>query len=302
MPLRQGDVLAVLNQIPEFTGIARMVEWQDAPLGVVVVSQTCDAIRDSCIQVAPIVELEGDLARQAQVGRRPQYAPLAENSGNSKFADLSHILTINRGQVMKSTENSMPSPEGFVSAVAEKLFRNFVGRRFARFPFPDEVTDWCRPLTDKVAPKARHADTKPEGARLDEIKEIRVAASSGWSQPPFHLQLDFLVEPGILPEPDRDLANAERERLLSMPASSLAAEVDTLRHSADEGAATMRAFAWNQLITCWVKSCNGKYNQERNNGVQVHGDGQLWDLDDYPYSRALRSERLDLDYLSRSSE
>jgi hypothetical protein len=116
------------------------------------------------------------------------------------------------------------------------------------------------------------------------------------------LQLDFLVEPGILPEPDRDLANAERERLLSMPASSLAAEIDALRHNADEGAATMRAFAWNQLITCWVESCNGKYSQERNNGVQVHGDGRLWDLDDYPYSQALRSERLDLDYLSRSGE
>ena len=301
MPLHQGDIIPMLTRIPLFKGDEESLSWQEAPDGVVVISQTCDAIRDSTIQVAPIVQLDDERAEQARVGRRLQYVPLRHHDV-MKFADLGHIVTISRDQV-DGCQTTDQIETGIADLKDERLFRSLVGHRFSRFPFPDQVTEWCRPLTDTVAPKARHADTKAEGARLNEIKEIRCTVLRNWSQPPFDLQLDFLVEPGVLPEPDRELTSQEKRELNAMSAASLAAKIGELAQPQtveDEGEATKRLFAWQRLTEQWVESCNHKYSPEKNDGIKVHGNAQVWDLDEYPYSHVLSSERLDLDYLSRS--
>jgi hypothetical protein len=297
-PLRQGDILPGIVDVPELSGEDASIQKENIAEGVVVISQTCDALRDPRIQVAPIVRLEGEQAAQARVGRRLQYVPLSVDR-EFEFADLSRIFTINRGQVI-TTGKTNGITTGLPDADSKKFFRALVGHRFARFPFPDEVTKWCRPLTDKVAPKARHPDTRPEGARLREIKEIRVTSLHGWEQSHFELQLDFLVEPGIVPEPDRDLTDDEKDNLQKMTASELACKIGELTHEKNEGASAIRLFAWNQLVKCWTDMCNEKYKSGQDNNSQVRGDSQLWDLDEYPYSHVLRSERLDLDYLSRS--
>jgi hypothetical protein len=299
-PLRQGDILQGIVDVPELSGADASIQKENIADGVVVVSQTCDALRDPRIQVAPIVRLEGEQAAQARVGRRLQYVPLSLDRGTG-FADLSRIFTINRGQVI-ITGRTNGITTGLPDTDSKKFFRALVGHRFARFPFPDEVTEWCRPLTDKVAPKVKHPDTKPEGARLREIKEIRVTSLHGWEQSHFELQLDFLVEPGIVPEPDRDLTDDEKDNLQKMLAPDLACKIGELTHANNEGTSALRFFAWNQLIKCWTDTCNEKYKAGQDIKKQVRGDSQLWDLDEYPYSRVLRSERLDLDYLSRSCQ
>ena len=62
----------MLTRIPLFKGDEESLSWQEAPDGVVVISQTCDAIRDSTIQVAPIVQLDDERAEQAIAVCSPQ--------------------------------------------------------------------------------------------------------------------------------------------------------------------------------------------------------------------------------------
>lgn len=299
-PLHQGDVLPGVRRIPEFTGMADDVHWQDVSQGVVVISQTCDALRDPRIQVAPIVELFGEMTDQAQSGRRPQYAPLTVD-GALRFADLSRVVTLDRGTVASEVTDSVV-PSGFADEAQEKFFRDLVGRHFARFPFPDAVTEWCRPLSDKVAPKVRHANSSPQGARLEQIKEIRVTSLNGWNQLEFDLEVHFIFEPGVLPEPDRELTFEERESLGDLSADQLASRISALARDSGSGASALRAFAWEQLIDRWIAKCNDKYRPKQNEIFPVRGTGFLFDMDDYSYSLAVRSEQLDLDYLSHSVE
>lgn len=296
VPLTQGDILPDIHQISKVSLKEGEAQQVDCPEGVVVVSQTCDALRNSCIQVAPIVILKGQDAAVSATGRRPRYIPIPRR-GVDRFVDLNTICTLDRGPVLlQARPSSIES--GITDERSERLFREAVGRRFSRFPFPDAVTEWCRPLSDKVARKALHSDTKPEGARLQEITEIRIMATSGWDNGPYELELDFVLEADVLPEPDRDLTEDETRNLESMSASGLAKYISRLYEEPAQGTAALLSYSWNQLVNSWVQTCNTKYHPESNNNIPVHGSGLLCDLDEYLYSRATQSERLDLTYLS----
>ena len=99
---RQADVLTDLNSV-SVLGPAGSQVPVPAPLGVVLISQTCDVVLAGRpgVQVARRIRLPLDEARDARDGKRPRYAHLPQ-LGDRDFADLDVIGTAAKAQVAAS--------------------------------------------------------------------------------------------------------------------------------------------------------------------------------------------------------
>lgn len=299
--LAQGDVFAV-ERLPVIGGIdggcpdIRMV---DCPHGVVLISQTCDAIRSDTLQVAPIVTLADDVAKQYITGKSSRYVPL-NLDGKTAFADLELVATLNRECLdnLGSLGTAVPHPED------KRLARDLIARRFGRFPFPDEVVDWCRPLQEKVAAKARRKGY--QGELLRKISSIRVEEEHNWGNTlVYALSLAFLVEPGVLPldgeEGEADGFSTDVNSLLEVRDPRDRAEKIAKRIvCADEEGLDAGSLCrlWQGLIDSWLVQCNEAYGG-LNRKTRVTGKGMVVSEDEYTFDRYRRSEQLDLDHLSR---
>ncbi|WP_306205178.1 hypothetical protein [Actinoplanes sp. RD1] len=190
---QQADVLESLTTVPA-VGPGGEPVLVPAPLGVVLVSQTCDIVLPGrqAVQVARRIRLTGNQAREARDRKRPRFAQLPRISDND-FADLDVI-----GTVAKSRVAGRPRLAGVATDEEIRRFAGDVARKFGRFAFPDEVTPWLRPLEAVAASKARKP-ASPEGQAFGEVVELRVEAPAGWAKRPFDLTLCVVVQPNTLP-------------------------------------------------------------------------------------------------------
>lgn len=299
----QGDVFALrrLPVVGQVNDGMPEVEYVDCPNGVMLVNQTCDALRADYLQVAPLVRLSEPDASQSATGKRPRFVPV-HLDGGTLFADLERMGTVGRSclEGLGSIATCSGSPGG------ERQIRDLVSRRFGRFPFPDDVVAWCKPLRDKIAPKAKRSGF--QGALLREVTCIRVEDEHNWENGlVYTLSLSFLVSPGTLPLVDDD------EEFGSVPAEvtdrierSKAAErperiAEFIVRAADYGlSAASVCELWQWLVDSWLRQCDVAYgNLERSS--RVSGKGEVIPEDEYTFDRYRRSEQLDLDYLSRDS-
>lgn len=294
-PLFQGDVLDV-KSLP-VSSPDSSVSRQDCPHGVVVVSQTCDAVRDSLIQVARIVKLQGSAYSESITGKRPRYIPITVN-GESLFADLASIATVDRGEIPVSRISN-----GVQEEKDRTLFRFLIARRFGRFPFPDAVVHWCKPLREKIAPKAR--GNGAQGHILRQITCIRILDHNGWDSPSYDLALCFLVKPGILPTTTSGMTKIPSsflQKVGGMSPNQIASAI--IEKTLGDNASVLNLL-WDSLIASWIDKCNSQYlvNPAKDGSmtIPVSGIGEILSEDEYTYDRYLASEQLDLDYLSRDT-
>lgn len=296
--MQQGDVIAETTSIPFATGNNKFQQEQ-CPNGVVVISQTCHVIRAQHIQVAKIVDLQGHDRDEASTGKRPQYAPLTVN-GKLQFADFGSIATLERTETLNTmlgeAQNALPSPQ------EQRLFRDLISRRFGRFPFPDAVVEWCRPLRDRIAPKATKIGA--QGQLLQEITCVRIEDGNDWAESSDHnLLLSFLVAPGILPTIDEEDLNQAgslpQNASATDKAQDIAAVIIQIRDSPCKMDSLEINQLWHRLVCAWVSTCNEKYRPEENGGIEVTGGAEILSEDEYTFDRYRISEQLDLDYLSR---
>jgi hypothetical protein len=189
---RQGEIVP-LQRIPWLVAAGEIREF-NTPNGVVLLSQTCDLVLPgrSTVQVSPLVELSGTVATEAALFRRPQYGPVP-GAGPNSYADFSMVATVGKELIAAHLPR-----HGLLSIEQQRSFARAAGRRLSRFPFPDEVTPWLRPL-QKIAQSKHGRLESPEGRAFRELIEIRVESANGWSEPPFDLTLAFIVRPGALP-------------------------------------------------------------------------------------------------------
>lgn len=147
---RQGDHLPKVGWI-EVTQAPRGPLRISAPDGVVIVSQTCDVVQSnrSAVQVARLVHLEGSTAVEARDGRRPRYVHVPAR-GQTAFADLEVIGTMTKVSLAGQERTPGVDADGDV-----RRFGQAVGRKFNRFPFPDHVVDWLRPLEEIAQSKSQ---------------------------------------------------------------------------------------------------------------------------------------------------
>lgn len=132
--MRQGDVFRSIAAIPVLVAQGTS-EDRPTPHGVVVVSQTCDAVRvnASTVVVAPVVRLIGPDVSLARSGRSPRYAALPA-LGPDFFAQLETVATVSKHLLRREDRR-----RGVTGLLDERRLAQSVGRRFARFAFPDDL-------------------------------------------------------------------------------------------------------------------------------------------------------------------
>ena len=170
---RQGDALDELTQLP-VAGPDGTPRQFDAPLGAVLISQTCDVVLPNrlAVQLAPRVRLTGTAAAEARAGKRLRYVPYPLSA--TTFADLDVVAT-----VAKAVVADQPRQAGAVADDDVRRLARAVARKFGRFPFPDLVTPWLTPLEDVMKSKAARP-ASPEGQALEDVVQFRVEAAGGW--------------------------------------------------------------------------------------------------------------------------
>lgn len=294
---RQGDVLETLVKVevlgPDGDGI--MVP---TPLGVVLVSQTCDVVlpNRAAVQIAPHVRLPASAADDARDGRRPRYAHLPQ-LGACDFADLEVVTTVAKRNLV-----GLRRRPGVESDEEIRRFAGAVARKFGRFAFPDEVSWWLRPLEEVVASKARKA-ASPERVALEHVVELRVEASGGWGTAPYDLTLCVIVEPGTLPTfPGDELPDlpSSLDEWLHNPVGELrraSGEIaDRLAKATDSAD---RYWLWMALGEAWGNRCRPPANAPSAVHEAVLGvTAEVVPADEFPLTRVRRSEILDLDHIS----
>jgi hypothetical protein len=300
--LQQGDILATVRGVGKtlLAQVGADLCFTETPSGVSVVSQTCDIARDYLtrpdIQVSPLVRLDGQRLAQARDGLVPRYVPLP-GADDSLVVDLDFIIT-----VPKSCLVHFDRLEGCHTDAERRAFGRAVGRKFSRFPFPDEVSEQIAKLVDAIRDK-HDRPASAIGRILKRIMEIRLQADTSWSDPDTDIQLVIICEPGQiptideLPVPRPDLQT--RLRLNADGRSSLApaliADLLEAAYEGDDAAAVL--ILWQHLVDSWAEQCNG-VSPKRGTQRPHRFVGEFLEADEFPLTRVRSSEILDVDSLS----
>jgi hypothetical protein len=156
--------------------------------GLVLISQTCDIVRDSLthplVLVAALVELDEQRAVEARAGKRARYAHVP-GAGRNLFADLDYVMTIEKALLLPGMRT-----RGCRTPDELRAFGRAVGLRFSRFPFPDDVTASLAPLRARLT-RRRRSQTD-EGRAIRVLQEIRASATPSWDAAEFDVTLLFM--------------------------------------------------------------------------------------------------------------
>lgn len=301
---RQGHVLRILR-LPILA--AGQVAEVETPLGVALVSQTCDIVQPSRpnVAVAAIAQLYGHEASQAKDGAFPRYVYLSGLPGD-RFVDLELIGTID-----KATFASARTSEAGIDPGQEAEVRTFavrVARRFGRFAFPDEVVAWLRPLQASVRDKYDRPSSGL-GRALHEVADLRIEAEN-WMAAPLHLILHTVVKAGVIPELEDGAATVSKQfarwlreggHLARTPAEI---SERLYRRELGKGASPTpaeRYELWNALGEALAGVCGPRgADADVPPNLTAVGEivGQVSTEDEFSLAQYRRSESLDLDYLS----
>lgn len=196
---RQGDAIPVdavvwianpesplTEQAEEADGLGASCLLAEAT-GLVVVSQTCDIVRDCAerpfVLVAPVVSLTEPAAGEARRGSRPRFVPLP-GLGDDRFADLDLVVTVEKSALVAAEP-----VRGLPDERSRRRFGDGVGRVFSRFAFPDDLSLSLRGLVARLRDK--HDRNSPEGAALRELEQIRVTGVPSWGAQEIDVFLTF---------------------------------------------------------------------------------------------------------------
>lgn len=231
--------------------------------------------------------------REAASGERTQYVAVPR-LGPNFYADLDGITT-----VAKTALVSCERVAGVESDDEVREFAFSVSRRYGRFAFPDKVVECLDPLKEALKAKARK-EQSPLGQAFVSVHSIRVQCED-WTRTPHELTLIIILEADVVPsdlddigQPPGDLAapsNANLKTQINKYATYLAKSGRSQ---------SQRYFAWHYLADIWARQCEAEAHSKKLTGFVSSVTAELAAVDDFPLSRVLRTESLDLDYLSDS--
>jgi hypothetical protein len=304
---RQGDVVDIPSLL---IGTASRSSVCETPSGAVLLTQTCDAVLPTKpnVVLSPVAKLTGNSANEAASGRVLRYVPIP-NLGPEYFADLHVIVTIPKVDFASFSRIQGINPEDDDQI---RRFGQAIGRRFERFPFPDNVTPWLRPLEKTILKK--HDRRSAEGAALKEVVELRIECAAGWStNPPLALTLCVIVKPGVIPDdtfgedltlPPDNLQSWLRDQdgNLVRKSHEIAEKLAKAREESPSSSVTY--WLWLALAEAWAAQCKPSLQDvplERRDSVQAavsDFDVDVVDESKFTLQRYRHSEQLDLDHLS----
>jgi hypothetical protein len=184
---RQGDLALASIEMP-IIDLDGEVVWQaiDALHGVVIISQSCDIIKDidkrPYVQVAALVPATaGEIARAVK-GETPSRIHLECIVDRELLIDLDVTATVHKN-VVATWQHTV----GCCSDQERRRIAAGFARHRQRFAFPDKFNDLVRHLRSWIANKRDKASTQGNFVRA--ICEIRVLCDN-WDEP---TELTFLA-------------------------------------------------------------------------------------------------------------
>ncbi len=283
-------------------------QWVSTPEGVAILSQTCDLVRDDppTVVVAPVVRLTPAQSAGARDGRRSAVVPLRA-LGDGCYVDMRQAYSVTKEHLI-----SLARTRGVLSDADVSEFGRLLGRRYSRFPFPDELVYWLRPL-QKVAESKHSKPESAEGRAFRHVLDLRLENGAPWERPPLALTLAVIVESGVvpvfpgddLPDIPGDLAAWLRPKGQLQSADAIAKRLDAAVDPVE------RHWLWQAIGEAWASKCRpsdsdlkdlDESDRQRINGIVLNQEiaSDVTSEDEYSLFRYRRSEALDLDYLSPS--
>lgn len=254
----------------------------------VVITQTCDLVRAgrAWLQLVPVVTLQGVDARDAALLKRPRYLPLSY-MGSDKFGDLDRVVTVQKEEAATGTVVNAGPSGAMAREVAQQL-----GRKFERFPLPDEVDKALSPMARYVSSKARKVDT-PLGLMMDRIEDIRLEAN--WSSPPLSIKVLIVAREGELPKlsDDQISDSIDIEESLRQAGSAPVELPELADELARETPAPRRAAIWSLV----AEAIAAKARAADSAGYVELVEGEAIGAETLTYARVVMTERIDLDVL-----
>jgi hypothetical protein len=129
--------------------------------GFVVLTQTCDLVRDCqdrpYLEISPLVEIKTNFLEEVRKMKRPQYAYIPGVAEKNLVADLDRVMTV---------EKSIVAAWERISGCHNDQDSTFFGQALSR-------------LQKRMINK--HDRNTPEGSALRQLSEIRVEATPSWN-------------------------------------------------------------------------------------------------------------------------
>jgi len=145
--------------------------------GCVVISQTCDIVRDSTkipnVIVCPLVKIDAQRVIDVEKGMAPRYGFLA-NVPEGIVVDFSRAMSVSKNLLIGWKQN-----RGCTNDDELLEFATSLERFFGRFAFPDAFSDSLRSLRSIVYGK--HEKNSDLGRALRSIRELRVYPHEDWT-------------------------------------------------------------------------------------------------------------------------
>jgi hypothetical protein len=263
------------------------------------------------LTVCPVVHLEGEDRAFAIRGRNARYVHLPQK-GEGFFADLAYMATCSMKMLRKTVREPGVDPQDDDEVTA---FGRGVGRRFSRYPFPDEVVPWLSGLREIVLEKANN-ERSAQGLAIDQVLEFRVEASAPnrWTQAPYKLTLVLLLKDGVLldstdPQPISDQLNQFLNPTYRAKPMAEAIAKKLMANQLDSSISPPpmedRVHLWFALAERWAALCVPKSQSSQPDSVKNAVEGGSFGVDlvpenEFSYARYRHSEMLDVQHLSPS--
>lgn len=191
--------------------------------GLAVVTQTCDIVRSCCerpyIEVAPLVQMDGDTLHHIRRGRQPRFASLPALVGLQMAVDLDRVMTVE-----KSVSAQWERTPGWTSEADSREFARALSRKRERFAFPDDFTRLASKLKNRLRDK--HERDTEEGLALRALDEIRVQAAPDWDAATVSLFFWFIRNENQVELLKKSWADLRDAWLKLVPASGRFTKID----------------------------------------------------------------------------
>lgn len=298
---RSDDFFKNVRQGHVFT-IEAEVDGSEADL-FVVISQTCDIVlpKRPTVVLAHVIELTGSERSQAETETNPRLVQLP-CLGGGYFADLCFIKSCQKGRLLGAAYTPGIDLEDLQ---VKRDFSLSITRWFGRFPFPDDVVPWLRPLEHVIRDKYRKQSALGELLR-EVIVEIRVEELGQWSEPPYRIDVHTIVRAEAMPTlpdaiPDMtDFVQSLHGSDGGVLAPAALAEVFARTDDIYERSHVLSALAESFSALC--KPAESDAQPESVAKAVSAIEWHLWGDDEFPLARIRKSEPLDLEYLSEPDQ
>ena len=163
----------------------------DEVRGMVMLSQTCDVVRDCrnrpFVEVAPLIEVVEPWVEDIRRLKRPAFAYVPATADERLVADLDRTMTVEKALIAGWTR--IP---GWETDDELRSFARALARKRSRFAFPNDFVAAARRLQEHLIDK--HNRQTDEGAHLRALLEIRVRAAPSWDDDEVQLSWWFIKE------------------------------------------------------------------------------------------------------------